>query len=294
LHRYGTDPAYSAWRNLIAGQHGSIMVRISERNPPSLFGAGRIDAIPDEAIEAAAKRKFPGSAAAKGRVSRLKDGRIGHFGWKAQTATLREFVLSAAAGEIGLEVPGRRQAADPRLPGIDAPALDMDEPECDALVDYVRNLPAPVTARAADDPESAPLKSGEDAFKVIGCGHCHLPKLGGVDGIYSDLLLHDMSPRLGDADAYSVFVGNAPRADGPEAATPGAATAREWRTPPLWGVANSAPYLHDGRAATLDEAITLHAGQGEPSAKRYADLSARRKRHLVAFLQSLAVTPAKR
>jgi len=24
----------------------------------------------------------------------------------------------------------------------------------------------------------------------------------------------------------------------------------EWRTPPLWGVADSAPYLHDGRAAT--------------------------------------------
>ena len=49
-------------------------------------------------------------------MSRLKDGRIGRFGWKAQTATLEEFVLSAAAGEMGLEVPGRHQAADPRFP----------------------------------------------------------------------------------------------------------------------------------------------------------------------------------
>ena len=135
LHLYGTDPAYNAWRGSVPGRHGSILVRTSERNPPALFGAGLIDAIPDEAIEAAAKRKFPGSSAVKGRVSRLKDGRIGRFGWKAQTATLKEFVLSAAAGEMGLEVPGRHQAADPRLPGLVATGLDMDEAECDALTE---------------------------------------------------------------------------------------------------------------------------------------------------------------
>ena len=40
--------------------------------------------------------------------------------------TLEEFVLSAAAGEVGLEIPGRHQAADPRLPGLAATGLDMD------------------------------------------------------------------------------------------------------------------------------------------------------------------------
>ena len=35
----------------------------------------------------------------------------------------------------------------------------------------------------------------------------------------------------------------------------GPARSSEWRTPPLWGVADSAPYLHDGRAATLEAAI---------------------------------------
>jgi hypothetical protein len=53
LHRYGTDPAYTAWRGSVPGQHGSIMVQTSERNPPPLFGAGLIDAIPDAVIEAA-------------------------------------------------------------------------------------------------------------------------------------------------------------------------------------------------------------------------------------------------
>ena len=83
-------------------------------------------------------------------MSRLADGRVGRFGWKAQTATLREFVLSAAATEIGLEVPGHHQAADPRLPGLGSPGLDLDEQDCADLVAYVRSLPAPVV-RVADD-----------------------------------------------------------------------------------------------------------------------------------------------
>ena len=133
----------------------------------------------------------------------------------------------------------------------------MDEAECDALTDYVRSLPVPVAIEPADDQESAQLKSGEETFKTIGCAHCHLPKLGGVEGIYSDLLLHDMSPRLGDADAYSVFVGDPPRADGCRGPGPPrhrSASIQEWRTPPLWGLRDSGPYLHDGRAATIDQA----------------------------------------
>ena len=244
---------------------------------PPLFGAGRIDAIPDEAIEAAARRQSSGSAQVKGRVSRLKDGRIGRFGWKAQTATLEEFVLSAAAGEIGLEVPGRHQAADPRLPGLAATGLDMDQDECNLLIDYVRNLPVPVATKPADDKDAAQIKAGEATFKSIGCASCHLPKLGEVEGIYSDLLLHDMGPQLADADTYTVFAGEPPRADRPEPADRArprtdAASAREWRTPPLWGLRDSGPYLHDGRAAGIAEAITLHAGQGAASARRFAEL----------------------
>ena len=107
-----------------------------------------------------------------------------------------------------------------------------------------------------------------------------------------------MSPRLGDSDAYSVFVGDPPRADGRRGPGPlrraAPSTIQEWRTPPLWGLRDSGPYLHDGRAASIDQAIALHAGQGAPSARRYAELSPRRKRHLAAFLDSLAAPPAKR
>jgi RNA polymerase sigma factor (sigma-70 family) len=298
LHRYGTDTAYNAWRESVLGRRGSIMIQVSQRSAPALFGAGLIDAIPDAAIVAAARRKLTGSPQVKGRLSRLKDGRIGRFGWKAQVATLDDFVVTAAAGEIGLEVPGRHQAADPRLPGIAAPGLDMDERECAALVAYVRGPASPLAVNAADGQGSTQVKAGEATFKSIGCTACHMPKLGEVEGIYSDLLLHDMGGQLGDADTYSVFVGEPPRADRAVATDrmAGAATAtvREWRTPPLWGIRDSAPYLHDGRAATIAQAITLHAGQGATAARRYAELSPRRKQQLEAFLLSLAAPGADR
>ena len=206
LHRFGTDPEYQTWRAKVPGRRGAVRVEISERNPTPLFGAGLIDAIPDEAIEAAARRRPAGASGVRGRVARLKEGRVGRFGWKAQTETLEEFVLSAAASEVGLEVPGHHQAGDPRLPGIGAAGLDMDRDECAALVAYVRALPAPVEHVPADAKEAARIEAGGATFAAIGCAACHLPKLGDVEGIYSDLLLHDMGPKLVDTGSYGVFV----------------------------------------------------------------------------------------
>ena len=62
---------------------------------------------------------------------------------------------------------------------------------------------------------------------------------------------------------------------------------REWRTPPLWGVRDSAPYLHDGRAATLFEAIQLHGGQAELARTHFNRLPEGDQDNLVAFLHTL-------
>jgi CxxC motif-containing protein (DUF1111 family) len=62
---------------------------------------------------------------------------------------------------------------------------------------------------------------------------------------------------------------------------------REWRTPPLWGVADSAPYLHDGRAATLNEAISLHGGEALDSKQRFFELPEEDRRAVVEFLTCL-------
>jgi hypothetical protein len=102
--------------------------------------------------------------------------------------------------------------------------------------------------------------------------------LGEVRGIYSDLLLHDMGQSLSDSGTYYGI-------DEPDST--GGPSPQEWRTPPLWGFRDSAPYLHDGRAQTLEEAVALHEGQGAGSAHRFFSLPARERFQIEEFLKSL-------
>lgn len=293
LHRYGNDADYRVWREWVLGRHGTISFRTSQRNPTPLFGVDLIDRIPEAAIEAAARRRHPGWPQVKGRPSRLADGRLGRFGWKAQTASLGEFVRAAAAVEMGLNVPGHAQAADPRVPPLKAPGLDMDAAECDALVAFVRSLPAPKPIRPVNPKDERALRAGRALFKTIGCAECHVPQLGNVENLYSDLLLHVMSPELGDTAAYGAFLASsdakfAKPAGTKSARRSGIATDDEWRTPPLWGLRDSAPYLHDGRAETIEEAIVSHGGEASASSQRYQKLAAREQAELQFFLLSLA------
>lgn len=66
---------------------------------------------------------------------------------------------------------------------------------------------------------------------------------------------------------------------------------RMWRTPPLWGVADSGPYLHDGRALTIDEAIRMHGGEASESVQKYENMTERNRDKLLTYLNSL-VAPA--
>ena len=114
---------------------------------------------------------------------------------------------------------------------------------------------------------------------------CHTWAPGGVEGAYTDLLVHDMgSTRVDTSFAY----GGRPTlvADG-EGVDEAPAGGREWRTPPLWGVADSAPYLHDGRAFTLVDAIAEHGGEASKTRFRYFDLDEREQRAVLSFLGSL-------
>jgi CxxC motif-containing protein (DUF1111 family) len=67
----------------------------------------------------------------------------------------------------------------------------------------------------------------------------------------------------------------------------GAASGKEFRTAPLWGLRASAPFLHDGRARTVDQAIRAHEGQGATARDRYTALSAAERLQLLAFLNTL-------
>ncbi len=67
----------------------------------------------------------------------------------------------------------------------------------------------------------------------------------------------------------------------------GTLTTQEWRTPPLWGVRDSAPYMHDGRAETLLEAITMHEGESAKTRDRFLNLSLPDRHAIVAFLNTM-------
>jgi CxxC motif-containing protein (DUF1111 family) len=261
-------------------RHAAVMVVVSERNPPALFGVGLIDAIPDEALLAAEKSRVSVYPEIKGRVNRLKDGRLGRFGWKAETPDLREFVLSACANELGLEVPGHHQATSPLDFDAKAKGLDLTQADCDALSAYVRSLPAPTAGKTKSRADSTAVSEGRSMFESAGCATCHRPKLGDADGIFSDLLLHDMGPLLSDSGSYYGIT---------EPDTSKAGVKRqEWRTPPLWGFRDSGPYLHDGRAKTLEEAVALHGGEANRSAKEFFKLVPDERLKIQAFLRSLS------
>lgn len=96
--------------------------------------------------------------------------------------------------------------------------------------------------------------------------------------LYSDLKLHFMGKRL--ADNYPQ-----PTDTDGYAAQPGIYVTR-----PLWGVADTAPYIHDDRARTLRDAIELHGVAGSEAEKAYeefSDLNSRKQQDLINFLESL-------
>jgi CxxC motif-containing protein (DUF1111 family) len=375
LHRYGTDGDYESWRQTLLGFPGGVPQQVdrrfrnqflaqnslnmeqnqlqnrigqfevvrSQRNPTALYGAGVVDSIPEAVIEGASKAKHPGFPQVAGRVSRLKDKRIGRFGWKAQTASLEDFVFTACAVELGLEVPGHHQGGSPLKFEAKTKGLDLAQEECNSLAAYVRDLPRPKERTPATANEASAVKEGRALFAATGCATCHAPKLGEVQGMYSDLLLHDLGPQLGDVGQYSVFDPSSSEEEitdeaGPIASaapdqpaevavavpetapappggaggaafeavamsgmarvrivgtgtgkrpTSGPASRFEWRTPPLWGFRDSGPYLHDGRAETLDQAVALHAGEAATITQNFFKLSIKERGQLEAFLKTL-------
>jgi CxxC motif-containing protein (DUF1111 family) len=206
---------------------------------------------------------------------------------------------------LGLQVPEFAQSEVPHNAAYEAPGLDLTNEQCDALVAFVSSLPAPIIQPIGDPTQREYLQRGRRRFDSVGCAVCHTPNLGPVAHIYSDLLLHDMGPRLSDSGSYGGFVPNSTEEDDttqpiPELVRARAgkvtevdaskligATRQEWRTPPLWGVRDSAPYLHDGRAATLEQAIALHGGEGASSARKFFHLSETERLEVLMFLRAL-------
>ena len=91
-----------------------------------------------------------------------------------------------------------------------------------------------------------------------------------VDGLFTDFRHHD----LGE-DAHEIDFGGTVNT--------------LFRTPPLWGLGSSFPYMHDGQSLTVHDAILRHGGDAADSARAYKKLGKGKQRQLLAFLDRLVL-----
>lgn len=239
---------------------------IEPRQPPTVLGVGAISTISDATILAGEDPADADGDGISGRARVLESGEVGRYGWKAQIPSVYDFAADALLQELGITVDPGTSDFTVVDDGDAHPDPEAPQELPDALTFYLLNLDAP--ARQIDD--AAAVQAGEALFADVGCASCHTPELDGV-ALYSDLLLHDICPE------------GVPLVDQEEGVEPG-----EFRTPPLWGIKDTAPYLHDGTAPTLRAAIEDgHAREAAGSTEAWLALTEAEQEQLLAFLRSL-------
>ncbi|HZF55661.1 MAG TPA: di-heme oxidoredictase family protein [Polyangiaceae bacterium] len=241
------------------------------------------------------------------------------FGWKGNVARLRRFVEEAARVHFGVQshVLALGYKENPELeklgpgpdwwdPDHDGIQRELEEGSLTAAAVYLAMLETPVVLPPNDPGLRDRWSEGEALFEAIGCSSCHRrelplfeyywterpdttsgpgvllhligdgdkPRGSGLVKLFSDLKRHDMGPELADPH---------PGDDGiPQSV---------FLTRPLWGLAESAPYLHDGRAATIPEAILAHGGEAKKARDAFAELPPDDQANVHMFLLSLTREP---
>ncbi|WP_394147340.1 di-heme oxidoredictase family protein [Shewanella atlantica] len=285
------------------------------RNGLPVFGLGLLEAIPEADILAlvdtddADGDKISGRAnfvfdAVKARAGDTNPVSLGRFGWKANTPSVRVQSLGALRGDIGITNPlfpdesivgtALHDSYLTRTGFTDTGEDENGAPEAsaefsDSVVFYAETLAVPAR-RNIDDPD---VREGARLFDQLNCTGCHKPSFvtkssGDIGGLpmdealkgqtiypFTDMLLHDMGDELADGRPDFLADGN------------------EWRTRSLWGIGLTqtvnpqAGFLHDGRAATLEEAILWHGGESELSRDDFMALNRAEREQVIAFLMSL-------
>jgi mono/diheme cytochrome c family protein len=241
------------------------------------------------------------------------------FGWKgSDEITLRGFVERSLQQHLGIQSEGlirRLRQSEKFGPSVNAQLGEgpPDDPDDDgitreatdgmvtALTLFIASLALPTEA-SADVPTLLILSGqGEALFDRIGCASCHIKELPLSDTVVSlgptpqsrprvDLSPLLISPiRSGRAPGVRLFsdLKRHDMGDGLAEARGDHGLPRNlWMTPPLWGLAASAPYLHDGRAGNIQSAIYAHGGEALPAVKAYDKLSTEEKGAVGLFLLS--------
>lgn len=265
-------------------------IHLGPRLSPQLVGIGLLDLVSEQDILSREDEFDSNNDGISGRAHwRTVNGKkvLGRFGWKAMQPSLEHQSAGAFQQDMGLTTSINPSEPCTPLQTNCADQPNGGEPEVSdsslfAINDFLTLLSVP--ARRIDNQET--FDQGANIFADIGCAQCHQPTLTTADSSqypllanqliypYTDLLLHDMGEELSD------YVKE------------GDANPREWRTPPLWSLGliekvEGSRFLHDGRAATLEEAIIWHGGEAMNAKDNFNSLSINDKKILLNFLRAI-------
>jgi len=229
------------------------------------------------------------------------------FFWDGRAATLEEQVADAMAGETDLGLPPADAAS--RLQRDDtyrvafARAFGSDDRDTASITSerLIAALATFVRSQLSGGSDADRFEAGEttalDAaaregralfYGRAGCGRCHAGPL------FSDEDFHNTGvawrPTSGVAGAAPLAE---PRDQGRFAVTGKPVDLGAFKTPTLREIARTAPYMHDGSLATLEDVVDFYSDGGHPNPRldgriRRLDLSADEKTALVAFLRALS------
>jgi CxxC motif-containing protein (DUF1111 family)/mono/diheme cytochrome c family protein len=270
-----------------SGTIGGFSARVARK----LVGLGLLEAVTEETILQRADRLDCDKNGISGRPMYVPDPltgalRIGRFGWKAEKVSVLHQVSEAAFQDIG--------ATSKLFPDKDA-TPELANQELLKMATYM-SLVGVYPQRNAGD---AQVIKGGQLFKTVGCNNCHVTDA--VTGPnhpfaelrnqafkpFTDLLLHDMGPDLADNSGID---NSALPEDQQDSAPP---SASEWRTSPLSSVGflvtlgAHTNLLHDGRAASVLEAVLWHGGEATNVITAFKALPAADRQALLAFVGSL-------
>lgn len=285
-------------RREIPDNVGGLPVVVTQRNALPLFGTGMFEFVSDATIMSNSDPNDLDGDGISGRFNRDTGAPmqlpIGRFGVKLQSNNIEFFTRGPLQNQIGITsdpllgssgiasscvrpVPqGGATADDPLTDGDGIPDPEISEDDLGDLIAFTRFLAPPQPL-----PFDAEAEAGEALFDSIGCAKCHIPELPTSRGpirAYTDLLLHEVGDDLKDG-----LHQGSPQASSKSSAL----VTEEFRTQPLWGVRHHGPFLHDGRAETLEEAIEAHGGEAEDIRDAFMALSQNDKDAIIAFLEHL-------
>ena len=265
-------------------------INLGPRLSPQLVGIGLLDLVSEQDILSREDEFDTNNDGISGRAHWCSvNGKkvLGRFGWKAMQPSLEHQSAGAFQQDMGLTTSINPNEPCTPLQTICAEQPNGGSPEVSdaslfAINDFLTLLAVP--ARRINDQNE--FDQGSRIFADIGCAQCHQPTLTTSDSKqypllanqliypYTDLLLHDMGEDLSD---------NVKEGD---------ANPREWRTPPLWSLGlieatEGSRFLHDGRAATIEEAIFWHGGEAINAKNEFSQLATEDKKTLLGFLRAI-------